>query len=88
MLRWSADTKIALFFIEPGKPAPSAKVKSLNGRVRDALINPNMFRTVLEIRAAADAWRNNYNDIRPHSRLGYLTPSESAAKFASTQLSQ
>jgi putative transposase len=88
MLRWSADTKIALHFIQPGKPTQNAKVESLNGRVRDELINPNIFRTIAEVRAAADAWRSDYNEVRPHSSLGYLTPSEFAARFEITQPSQ
>jgi putative transposase len=82
MLRWSADRNVALHFIQPGKPTQNAKIESLNGRIRDELLNPNLFRTIDEVRAAAEGWRIDYNEIRPHSTLGYLTPREFAARWS------
>jgi putative transposase len=88
MLRWAAEKNVALHFITPGKPTQNAKIESLNGRIRDELLNPNLFASLPEVRAAADHWRSDYNEIRPHSGLGYLTPREFAAKFANQQPSQ
>ncbi len=88
ILRWSADRKVRLHLIQPGKPTQNAKIESLNGRVRDELLNPNVFRTIDEVRQAADAWRTDYNEVRPHSALGYQTPREFADHFQNTQPSQ
>jgi putative transposase len=88
MLRWAADQNIQLHFIQPGKPTQNAKVESLNGRIRDELLNPHVFRMLDEVRVAADFWRADYNDVRPHSTLGYLTPREFAERFQTTQPSQ
>lgn len=88
MLRWAAEQSVALHFIKPGKPTENAKIESLNGRIRDELLNPSVFAHLEEVRAAAEAWREDYNAVRPHSSLGYLTPREYAATFSKQQLSQ
>lgn len=88
MLRWSADRNLQWHFIRPGKPTQNAKIESLNGRIRDELLNPHLFRSIAEVRAAADLWRTDYNEVRPHSALGYLTPREFAARFQTNQPSQ
>lgn len=88
MLRWAAEKNVALHFIKPGKPTQNAKIESLNGRIRDELINPSLFASLAEVRAAADRWRTDYNEVRPHSGLGYLTPREFAAKLANHKPSQ
>ena len=88
MLRWAAEQNVALHFIKPGKPTQNAKIESLNGRIRDELLNPSVFGTLAEVRAAAEAWREDYNAVRPHSGLGYLTPREYAATFSNHQASQ
>jgi len=79
MLRWSAEKAIRLHFTQPGKPTQNGKIESLNGRVRDELLDPNLFRTIDEVRGAAATWLVDYNTIRPHSSLGYLTPAEFVA---------
>jgi len=53
--------------------------ESFNGRLRDELLNPNCFATIVEARAAATDWLIDYTDFRPHSALGYLTPTEFTA---------
>ena len=88
MLRWAAEQNVALHFIKPGKPTQNAKIESLNGRIRDELLNPSLFMTLAEVRDCADRWREDYNEVRPHSGIGYLTPREFAAKFANLQPSQ
>jgi putative transposase len=81
MLQWGAEQKVDLHFIEPGKPTQNAKIESLNGRIRDELLNAHCFTTIDEARALAAAWRKDYNEVRPHSSLGGLTPLEYANKF-------
>jgi putative transposase len=88
MLRWAAANNVSLHFIRPGKPTQNAKIESLNGRIRDEVLNPSLFANLAEVRAAAEAWREDYNTVRPHSGLGYLTPREFAATFANQEPSQ
>jgi putative transposase len=88
MLSWAADRNVVLHFIQPGKPTQNAKIESLNGRIRDEMLNPNLYRSIEDVRSAAERWRIDYNDVRPHSALGYLTPREFAAQFKTIQPSQ
>ena len=88
MLRWAADRNVQLHFIQPGKPTQNAKIESLNGRIRDELLNPHLFRSIDEVRTAAELWQIDYNEVRPHSGLGYLTPREYAGRFKTTHPSQ
>lgn len=81
MLQWSVEKCVDLHFIEPGKPTQNAHVESLNGRVRDELLNSYMFTNIEHARQMADAWREDYNEIRPHSALQNLTPREFARKY-------
>jgi putative transposase len=67
-----------------GKPMHNAEIESLNGRIRDELINPHLFRLLEEVRDAAESWRIDYSEVRPHSGLGYLTPREFANRFEFT----
>lgn len=78
MLQWSIDHDVILHFIDPGKPAQNAWIESFNARVRDEFLNVHLFRTLADLREAADNWLIDYNDVRPHSSLGYLTPKEFA----------
>ncbi len=85
MLKWGAEHHVNLHFIDPGKPTQNGAVESFNGRVRDELLNPNCFRDVYAARAAAEAWLTDYNDVRPHSALGYMTPAEFIASIPNQQ---
>jgi putative transposase len=76
MLKWGAEHNVELHFIDPGKPTQNGLVESFNGRVRDELLNLNCFPDIFCARAAAEAWLIDYNEVRPHSSLGYLTPAE------------
>ena len=84
MLQWSIDHNVLLHFIDPGKPAQNAWIESFNARVRDEFLNVQYFRTLPEIRGAADAWLVDYNEVRPHSSLGQLTPAEFKRKCHSS----
>jgi putative transposase len=76
MLKWAAEHNVRLHYIDPGKPTQNGHVESFNGRVRDELLNPNCYPDLITARAAAQDWLIDYNDLRPHSALGYLTPAE------------
>jgi putative transposase len=78
VLRW-ATLRVAWHYIEPGKPVQNAFVESFNSKLRDECLNEHVFTTLAEARAIIEAWRNDYNHMRPHSSLGTLTPSEFAA---------
>lgn len=83
MLQWSAEQNVALQFSDPGKPTQNAQVEALNGRIRDELLNLHGFANLFDARAAAERWRIEYNEVRPHSALGYRTPREFAEQFES-----
>jgi putative transposase len=78
VLRW-ATRRLAWHYIEPGKPVQNAFIESFNSKLRDECLNEYVFSSLPEARAIIEAWRNDYNDLRPHSSLGALTPSEFAA---------
>jgi hypothetical protein len=60
----------------PGKPTDNAFVESFNGRLRDECLNTHWFLSLEDARAKIDAWRRDYNESRPHTSLGWLTPIE------------
>ena len=74
MFFWSQATNIKLGFIQPGKPTQNAFVESLNGKFRNECLNQHWFRSLGEAEAQVDAWRYQYNHVRPHSSLNYLKP--------------
>jgi putative transposase len=81
MLQWAADQKVALHFIQPGKPTQNAKIESFNGRVRDEFLNAHSFSSPAHVKELAGPFKTDYNEVRPHSTLGGLTPKEFARKF-------
>jgi putative transposase len=81
MQQWGADRNVHLHFIEPGKPTQNAKIESLNGRVRDELLNAHCLATMNHVSPLAAAWKKDYNEVRPHSWLGGMTRQEFANKF-------
>lgn len=68
-------------FIEPGSPWQNAWIESFNGRVRDELLNGELFGSLLEAQVVIEDWRHDYNTRRPHSAIGMATP----AAYAQTQ---
>ena len=82
MFFWSSDNLIRLQFIQPGKPAQNAFEESFNGKFRDSCLNQYGFRSLEEARQVIDEWREDYNEIRPHSPLGYQPPSVFARAVA------
>jgi putative transposase len=88
MLRWSGERGVRTHFIAPGKPTQNANIESLNGKIRDELLNMHAFTNIFEARRAAEAWRADYNEVRPHSALGLLTPREFVQSLKTNSPSQ
>jgi putative transposase len=77
---WAYRHGVQLQFIRPGKPVENAFIESFNGRLRDELLNGELFMGLLDARQKLEAWRRDYNQNRPHSSIGDLTPAEFATK--------
>jgi putative transposase len=80
--RWAYENGVTLDFSRPGKPTDNAFVESFNGRLRDECLNAHWFLSLADARAKIEAWRRHYNESRPHTSLGWLTPNEYAAAAA------
>jgi putative transposase len=78
ILAWADQSRVAWHYIAPGKPMQNAFIESFNGRLRDELLNETLFSSLAQTRVALGCWRADYNDTRPHSQLGWRTPSEFA----------
>lgn len=74
VMRWVTDENIQTAFIAPGKPWQNGTDESFNGRFRDECLSIEWFRTRREAMPIIETWRQHYNQVRPHSSLGYLTP--------------
>lgn len=75
---WAYEHGVGLHFIEPGKPVQNAYIESFNGKLRDECLNEHWFGSIAEAQAIVEAWREDYNTVRPHSSLGNRTPVEAA----------
>jgi len=73
---WAYVRGIKLHFIRPGKPVDNAFMESFNGKLRDECLNENWFMSLEHARTVIEDWRIDYNQERPHSSLGDLTPYE------------
>ena len=71
---WAYRQGVQLHFIQPGKPVQNAYIESFNGRLRDECLNEHWFSTLAEAQRLIEAWRQDYNTVRPHSALGNLSP--------------
>jgi putative transposase len=81
MLKWTTENDIAWHYIQPGKPMQNGYMESFNGKLRDECLNEHVFSSLAEARRVIEAWRVDYNEVRPHSSLGYQTPEEFAAAW-------
>ena len=73
---WAQRRGVTLHFIAPGKPTENGYIESFNGKFRDECLNRHWFLDLADARATIEDWRTDYNQARPHSSLGYLTPAE------------
>lgn len=78
IVRWLKFYQVGTMYITPGSPWENAYIESFNGKFRDECLNMEIFSSIIEARIIIDDWRREYNEIRPHSSLGYMTPSEFA----------
>ncbi len=88
---WLERVDVTTLFIEPGSPWENGYIESFNGKLRDELLNGEIFETKLEAKVLIERWRVTYNTIRPHSALGYQPPAPEAIqphKSASATLQQ
>jgi putative transposase len=76
VLKWSENTTIGWHYIEPSKPMQNGAVESFNGRVRDDFLNQHWFMSLREAKELAERGREDYNEKRPHSSLGGMSPNE------------
>ena len=72
--RWLEQVGVQTLFIEPGSPWENGYIESFNGKLRDELLNGEIFETLMEAKILIERWRHEYNTIRPHSALGYSPP--------------
>lgn len=76
--KWFKTLGVQPLFIEPGSPWENGYCESFNGKLRDELLNGELFYTLLEAKVIIEKWRREYNTIRPHSSLGYKPPAPEA----------
>jgi transposase InsO family protein len=75
---WLTKVGVKTLYIEPGSPWENGYVESFNGKLRDELLNAEVFDTMLEAKVLIERWRVRYNTVRPHSSLGYRPPAPEA----------
>jgi len=75
---WLPRVGVKTLFIEPGSPWENGYNESFNGKLRDELLNGEIFTTLHEARVLIERWRQHYNTVRPHSSLGYKPPAPEA----------
>ena len=73
--------KVHTTLTAPGKPVQNAFIESFNGRLRDEFLNETLFTSLSQAQATLEEWRRDYNTVRPHSSIGWLTPDAYAARF-------
>ena len=71
---WLSNLGVMALFIEPGSPWENGYVESFNGKLRDEFLNGELFNTLAEARILIEWWKKEYNQVRPHSALGYRPP--------------
>ena len=82
ILSWADETGVGWHYIAPGKPQQNGMNESFNGRLRDELLNETLFRSLPHARAVLEVWRRDYNELRPHSKLGWMTPKDYASALS------
>jgi putative transposase len=82
--QWATERGVKLHFSRPGKPVDNAFVEAFNGRLRDECLNANWFNSIPDARRLIESWVKDYNEERPHSALGGLTPIEYERKQVQT----
>ena len=84
--QWLATLKVKPLYITPGSPWENGYIESFNGRLRDELLNGEIFYSLKEAQVLVEMWRRDYNTIRPHSSLGYKPPAPETVMFTNEGL--
>ena len=71
---WLQRVGVQTLFIAPGSPWENGDIERFNGKLRDELLDRELFETLWEVKVLVERWRQTYNRIRPHSALGYRPP--------------
>lgn len=72
--KWLKKKHVETLYVEPGSPWENGYIESFNGKLRDEILNREVFYSVKETKVIVEDWRLEYNNHRPHSSLGYMTP--------------
>lgn len=83
--KWLSKLGVKTLFIEPGSPWENGYIESFNGKMRDELLNREIFTTLAEAKVLIGEWRKEYNQIRPHSSLKYRPPAPEAIIAGTTR---
>jgi putative transposase len=83
---WLERLQVRPLFIEPGSPWENGYIESFNGKMRDELLNLEIFYSLKEAQVLIEMWRRHYNTIRPHSALGYRPPVPAAVMLKPSQI--
>lgn len=83
--QWAYLNKVELDLSRPGKPTVNAYIEAFNSRLRHVCLNASWFLSMDDAQTRINNWRTDYNENRPHSSLGNLTPSEFAAQLKETR---
>ena len=81
MRQWLSDLGVTTLFIEPASPWENGYIESFNGKLRDELLNGEIFYTLKEAQILVANWRRLYNGLRPHSALGQRPPAPETIVF-------
>ena len=85
MRKWLARLGVKTLFIEPGSPWENGYIESFNGKLRDELLDREVFTTLKEAKVLIEQWRREYNEFRPHSAKGYRPPAPVAVQSVQIQ---
>jgi len=79
--QWLEASSCQTLFINPGSPWENGYIESFNDKLRDECLNREIFQNGKESQVIVENWRQEYNNYRPHSSLGYLTPAEFVRRY-------
>ena len=85
---WLERLQVRPLYIEPGSPWENGYIESFNGKIRDELLNGEIFYSLKKAQVLIELWRKHYNTIRPHGSLGYRTPVPAAILVQPGQIQQ
>ena len=81
---WAYQNGVVLHFSRPGKPTDNSFIESFNGKFRDECLSMEWFRNRVDAKIVIENWRRHYNEVRPHSSLGQLTPAQFKQQLSTT----